>query len=50
MDEMQHECNTKKAKPATSAGFRGAKVIPLGLEPRTLPIKSGCATFLSDFL
>lgn len=25
MDEMQHECNTKKAKPATSTGFRANK-------------------------
>jgi hypothetical protein len=44
MDEMQHECNTKKAKPATSAGFRGAKVIPLGLEPRTHTLKVYCST------
>jgi hypothetical protein len=35
MAQMQHKCNTKKAKPATSAGFRVLKADRTGLEPAT---------------
>ena len=44
MGKMQHKCNTKKEKPASSAGFRGVMVIPLGLEPRTHTLKVYCST------